>query len=306
VPIPLPPLQAHIPDHEEELTEPGQPFAGIADERTVETAEFSAIEPDASAVDALLEAAPVALESSAPTLVNHGGFGEAEDTEVTGTVGSLLALQAAFGAPEPPSEAAALEAAPDSAELAEPESGEAELAEAVAASEAALSDLLSMTVAPAQEALPEAAPPEAAPPAAAPLEAAPLEAAPLEVRASGDAGVSQDEALSIEALLHETDPASSLATDAVADIAAPDALDAATPSDPLESPEPATSELPVEEAVASEAPLLDPVEPTAPGAGRLTLPSDFVTSVLEEAGVSMGGVAPDADRLPRRRQPKRR
>ncbi|HEY6724302.1 MAG TPA: hypothetical protein VI197_09725, partial [Polyangiaceae bacterium] len=338
---PLPPLHASLADQEEELTEPGQPFAAMADDAGHETFAVEVFEG----------------ETHAPTLinhVNHGGFGDAEDTEVTTASGSSRALEAhdVFAPTENPAGASA---------------PQADLAEAVTSSDAALSELLALDVTPPEVSLaPPLPPPSAAtewspgtaasladlalsapPPVTeltreeslsiealladtlpsgtsgvagaleAPEQVAPSEVAGHEAELSGAAGheaepseAARDEAEPSEAAWDEAAPAGVAAdeaepSEAARDEAAPAgvAADEAEPSEAVRdetapsgvaADEVASTEVVAHAAaptaiVSGEPGTVTAVDLSTPSVGRRTLPSDFVTSVLEEAGVVMDG-----------------
>ncbi|HEU5074043.1 MAG TPA: hypothetical protein VFU02_07715, partial [Polyangiaceae bacterium] len=337
---PLPAFQASLVDQEEELTEPGQPFAAIAEETTLphhggfgdaEDTEVTGASSALRALDAyfyppddaaggeslatplpLLEATRLAAGSLQPEEPDAAGRGAAEletsesdgaalaasDSEAAGLEAESAGLEHAKGeAAELEAEAAGLERAKGEAaqnEAARSEAGPSDpaLAEAVTSSDAALNDLLATEVMPAEAALPvfsDTGSSEAPTPEALTLE----------------------EALSIESLLRDTpsEPASDAAppTGAAASEAPPiagaepeelPATQAATP----EQEQRTTAAAPEGRAEDAESEPAFEVAPesAAPNPGRRTLPSDFVTSVLEEAGVVVGDATAGAvtDRLP--------
>ncbi len=115
LPASLPPpviaesLQPFDPGIEEELTEPGQPFAAIADEATIETPPETDTERELGVAGEASEP-PLSPRTEAEVLAaaQEYGFAEGEDTEVTeghGAVAGLVTRARAEELPPPPSDA---------------------------------------------------------------------------------------------------------------------------------------------------------------------------------------------------------
>ena len=90
----LDPLQPIVPELEEELTEPGEPFAAIADEITDETPPDTAPDTDEDPAETrqLSPDSQARIEAEALSAAYDAGFIDGEDTEVTEGFGPLADL----------------------------------------------------------------------------------------------------------------------------------------------------------------------------------------------------------------------